>query len=356
MRRTRSWRTTSASAKRTWPMPSSPTSSSTASAQAGHLTRRQIGLRRIAGDDHARALAEPGQEHLHLHRGRVLRLVQQDAGIGQVRPRMKASGATSIMPVCMPRSTMRGVHEIVQGIEDRAQIGIDLLAHVAGQEAEPLARLDRRPRQDQPLDVRPARAARRHSRPRARSCPCRPDLRRNELVPLQARGYKDPAPHCGRARRRAGACRSARNARGRDLGLGNSLPCSAPSWIAPSTSPSADRLAELDARIERFEHVAGLLAGFRRSLDRHVIAVAHWRRRRAGVRPWRDSGRRWPKSSEACWLSSKARVISAAPSPAISGPREGTQAVGIARAAMQRTVRCVSKPHSCVPSAAKPPE
>ena len=37
-------------------------------------------------------------------------------------------------------------------IEDRAQVRIDLVAHVARQEAEPLARLDRGARQDQPLD------------------------------------------------------------------------------------------------------------------------------------------------------------------------------------------------------------
>ena len=40
----------------------------------------------------------------------------------------------------------------LQRIVDRAQIGVDLLAHVAGQEAQPLARLDGGPRQDQPLD------------------------------------------------------------------------------------------------------------------------------------------------------------------------------------------------------------
>ena len=39
--------------------------------------------RRVAGDDHARALAEAGQEHLHLHRRGVLRLVEDDEGVGQ---------------------------------------------------------------------------------------------------------------------------------------------------------------------------------------------------------------------------------------------------------------------------------
>ena len=44
------------------------------------------------------------------------------------------------------------LHEIVERVVDRAQIGIDLVLHVAGQEAEPLARLDRGAREHQPLD------------------------------------------------------------------------------------------------------------------------------------------------------------------------------------------------------------
>ena len=45
------------------------------------------------------------------------------------------------------------VHQVVQRVVDRPQIRIDLLAHVAGQEAEPLAGLDRRPRQDDAVDL-----------------------------------------------------------------------------------------------------------------------------------------------------------------------------------------------------------
>ena len=45
------------------------------------------------------------------------------------------------------------LHEVVERVVDRAQIGIDLVAHVAGQEAQALAGLDRGARQDQPLGV-----------------------------------------------------------------------------------------------------------------------------------------------------------------------------------------------------------
>ena len=46
-----------------------------------------------------------------------------------------------------------GRQHVVERVVERAEIGIDLLLHVAGQEAEPLARLDRRARQDQPVDA-----------------------------------------------------------------------------------------------------------------------------------------------------------------------------------------------------------
>ena len=39
---------------------------------------RQVDLGDVAGDDHLRAEAEPGEEHLHLLRRGVLRLVQDD--------------------------------------------------------------------------------------------------------------------------------------------------------------------------------------------------------------------------------------------------------------------------------------
>ena len=63
-----------------------------------------------------------------------------------VRPRMYASGAISI--VCRSNS-LRGLveaHQVVQRVVERAQVRIDLLREVAGQEAEPLAGFDRRAR------------------------------------------------------------------------------------------------------------------------------------------------------------------------------------------------------------------
>ena len=59
-----------------------------------------------------------------------------------VRPRMKASGAISISP---DRSALDllGRQHVVERVVKRTEIGIDLLLHVAGKEAEALAGLDR---------------------------------------------------------------------------------------------------------------------------------------------------------------------------------------------------------------------
>ena len=120
--------------------------------QAGFRARRQVDLAGIAGDDHARALAQAGEEHLHLHGGGVLRLVEEHDGVGQraaahegERRDLDHAGLQAALDVAR-------LHEVVERVVDGPQIGVDLLLHVAGQEAEPLAGLDRRARQDEPLD------------------------------------------------------------------------------------------------------------------------------------------------------------------------------------------------------------
>ena len=68
-----------------------------------------------------------------------------------VRPRMKASGAISMRAALERLGAPLETHQVVQRVVQRAQVGIDLLRQVAGQEAEPLAGLDRRPRQHDAL-------------------------------------------------------------------------------------------------------------------------------------------------------------------------------------------------------------
>jgi hypothetical protein len=98
-----------------------------------------------------RAEADAGEEHLHLLARGVLRLVEDDEGVVQRAPahegerrdldRLPLEGAAHLVEA----------HQVVQRVVQRAQVGIDLLRQVAGQEAEPLAGLDRRARQHDAL-------------------------------------------------------------------------------------------------------------------------------------------------------------------------------------------------------------
>src|SRR3569833_3055730 len=116
--------------------------------EAGGLAVRQVDLRGIAGDDHPAVLAEPGQEHLHLHGRGVLRLVQDDGCIGQGAAAHEGERCNLDL-IGLQRALHRArIHQVIERVVDRPQIRIDLFLEVAGQEAEPLACLDRRTRQD----------------------------------------------------------------------------------------------------------------------------------------------------------------------------------------------------------------
>jgi hypothetical protein len=54
--------------------------------QAALLAALQVDLRDVAGDHRLGADADAGQEHLHLLRRRVLRLVEDDEGVVQRAP------------------------------------------------------------------------------------------------------------------------------------------------------------------------------------------------------------------------------------------------------------------------------
>ena len=71
-------RTTSSCPNSTNPIPSIARRMSRTWIRPGRLLARQVDLGDVAGDDHLRAEAEPGQEHLHLLGRRVLRLVEDD--------------------------------------------------------------------------------------------------------------------------------------------------------------------------------------------------------------------------------------------------------------------------------------
>ena len=121
--------------------------------QAGALVARQVDLGHVAGDDDLRAEAEPRQEHLHLLGRRVLRLVEDDERVVQraaahERERRDLDHA----PLHVGREPV-GVEHVVERVEQRPQVRVDLREHVARQEAEPLAGLDRRAREDDARDL-----------------------------------------------------------------------------------------------------------------------------------------------------------------------------------------------------------
>ena len=220
-------------------MPSTPLSSADRLVEAGCLARRQIDLRGIAGHDHPRILAETREEHLHLHGCRVLRLVEQNAGIGQRPPAHESEGRDLDHAGLQAALDGPAFHEIVQRVEDRPQIGIDLLAHVAGQEAETLAGLDGRAREDDALDM--PLFEQRHGMADGEPGLARAGgaFREHEFVALQ-RAQIGVLRGVARAHQPALARRKLFEgvAGASAASSSNNSPCSAHSSIAPSTSPS----------------------------------------------------------------------------------------------------------------------
>src|SRR5436305_14740450 len=105
--------------------------------QARIVLARQIDLRDVAGHDHLRVEAEPRQEHLHLLRARVLGLVEDDEAVVEgPAAHVGERGDLDHAPVEVLRDPL-GLEHVVQRIEQRPQIRVDLGHEIAGQEPEP---------------------------------------------------------------------------------------------------------------------------------------------------------------------------------------------------------------------------
>jgi hypothetical protein len=119
--------------------------------QARLLVLWQVDLGHVAGNDRGRAEADAGQEHLHLLDRRVLRLVEDDERIveraaAHVRQRRDLDDV-----LFQQLDDFLHAEHLVQRVVQRAQVGVDFLGKVAGQEAELLAGFDRGADQDQAL-------------------------------------------------------------------------------------------------------------------------------------------------------------------------------------------------------------
>ena len=130
--------------------------------QAGVLLARQVDLRDVAGNDHLRVEPQPRQEHLHLLGTRVLGFVEDHERVVQRAPaheRQRSDLDDAAIEVLVHAL---GVEHVVERVEQRPQVRVHLGHQVAREEAEPLARLDRRPRQDDPADLAPRQRRHRH--------------------------------------------------------------------------------------------------------------------------------------------------------------------------------------------------
>ena len=122
------------------------------------MSAGQVHLGHVAGDDDLRPRAHAGQEHLHLRRGRVLRLVQDDERVLE-GPAAHVGQRHDLDHVGVDVALHLAVAEhLLQRVVERPQVGVDLGLEVAGQEPELLAGLDRRAGEDDLAEL-PARSA-----------------------------------------------------------------------------------------------------------------------------------------------------------------------------------------------------
>jgi hypothetical protein len=121
--------------------------------QAGTLVLGQVDLRDVAGDDHLRVEAQPREDHLHLLRRRVLRLVEDDEAVIERPSAHECQWRDLDLAALEERGDLLRLEHVVQRVEQRAQVRVDLRHQVARQEAEALAGLDRGAREDDAVDV-----------------------------------------------------------------------------------------------------------------------------------------------------------------------------------------------------------
>ena len=96
---------------------------------AGH-----VDLGHVAGDDGLGAEADAGQEHLHLLGAGVLGLVEDDeAVVERAAAHEGERGHLDGAPVDQALGPL-GLEQVVEGVVERPEVGVDLGHHVAGQE------------------------------------------------------------------------------------------------------------------------------------------------------------------------------------------------------------------------------
>ena len=130
--------------------------------QAAELGLGQVDLAHIAGHYRPGTKADAGQEHLHLFRRGVLRLVQNHKGVVQGAPAHKGQ-RRNLQRLALKRFLHRlKAHQLVQRVIQGAQVGVNFLAQVARQKAQALAGLHRGPCQHDALHRAALQGVHRH--------------------------------------------------------------------------------------------------------------------------------------------------------------------------------------------------
>jgi hypothetical protein len=120
--------------------------------QAGDAGQ-QVGLVGVAGHHHGRVPAQPGQQHLQLHVGAVLGLVDDHEGVVQGAAAHEADRGDLDRPLGHQGPHPLDRQPVAERVVERPQIGGQLVLHVAGQVADRLAGLDGGARQHNAADL-----------------------------------------------------------------------------------------------------------------------------------------------------------------------------------------------------------
>ena len=152
--------------------------------QTRRLPLRQVDLRHVPGHDGLGSEADARQEHAHLLRGRVLRLVEDDEGVVE-RPAPHEGDRGDLDDAALEQlGRLLVAEDVVEGVVERPQVRVDLLDHVAGKEPQPLTGLDRGPGEHDPFDLLLQQGRGRHGHGEIRlPRPRRPD-REDQVVPV----------------------------------------------------------------------------------------------------------------------------------------------------------------------------
>ncbi len=108
--------------------------------QTAQLAAGQVDLADVAGHHRLGAKADAGEKHLHLFDRGVLRFIQNHKGVVERAPAHEGQRRDLDLLALERFLHLVGAHQLVQRIVQRAQVGVNFLAQVAGQKTQLLTR------------------------------------------------------------------------------------------------------------------------------------------------------------------------------------------------------------------------